>query len=161
LATTDIRVLVVDDYEPWRCFVSSRLQNLPEYHVIGEASDGLEGVRKIEQLQPDLILLDIALPSLNGIEVARRIRQVSPRSRILFVSQNHSAEWVTEALNTGAGGYVVKSDAAKDLLPGIKAVLEGKRFISACLAHHFLQATVAGMSSTVLSWLVTFIAGIG
>lgn len=159
MTTPIIRVLIVDDYQPWRCFVSSRLQKLPEYQVIGEASDGLEGVRKSEQLQPDLILLDVALPSLNGIEVARRIRQVSPASRILFVSQNHSVEWATEALNTGAGGYVVKSDAGKDLLRGIKAVLEGNRFVSAGLAHHFLQATMS-MSSTTLPWLVTFILGI-
>jgi DNA-binding NarL/FixJ family response regulator len=151
----------VDDYEPWRRFVSSRLQKLPEYQVIGEASDGLEAIRKIEQLQPDLVLLDVALPSLNGIEVARRVRRVSPASRILFVSQNHSVEWATEALNTGASGYVVKSDAAKDLFRGIQAVLEGKRFISASLAHHFLQATVAGISSTLLPWLVTFISGLG
>ena len=156
-----IRVFIVDDYTPWRCFVSSRLQKLPGYQVIGEASDGLEGVRKTEELQPDLILLDVALPSLTGIEVARRIRQVSPASRILFVSQNHSLEWATEALNTGAGGYVVKSDAAKDLLRGIKAVLEGKRFISASLAHHFLQAATLGMTPIALPGLISFISGIG
>lgn len=155
-----IRVLVVDDYEPWRRLVCSRLQKLPEYQVIGDASDGLEGVRIAEQLQPDLILLDVALPSLNGIEVARRIRRISPASRILFVSENHSVEWATEALNTGAGGYVVKSDATKDLLRGIRAVVEGKRFISAGLAHHFLQATIS-ISPISIPWLVTFISGLG
>jgi DNA-binding NarL/FixJ family response regulator len=151
----------VDDYEPWRCFVSSRLQKLTEYQVVGEASDGLEGVRKTEELQPDLILLDVGLPSLNGIEVARRIREVSPACRILFVSQNCSVDWATEALSAGAGGYVVKSDAAKDLLRGVKAVVEGKRFISASLAHHFLQATMLSVAPTALPWLITFISGIG
>jgi DNA-binding NarL/FixJ family response regulator len=151
----------VDDYEPWRRFVSSKLQGVPEYQVIGEASDGPEGVRKTEELQPDLILLDVALPSLNGIEVARRIREVSPATRILFVSQNCSVDWATEALGTGAGGYVVKSDASKDLLRGIRAVLEGKRFTSGSLAHHFLQAAMLSVTPTTLPWLITLISGIG
>ena len=82
------RILVVDDYEPWRGFVLTTLQKQPELQVIGEAVDGLEAVQKAQQLQPDLILLDIGLPTLNEIEAARRIRELSPKSRILFVSDN-------------------------------------------------------------------------
>jgi DNA-binding NarL/FixJ family response regulator len=104
-------------------------------------SDGLEAVQQAEELQPDLILLDIGLPTLNGIEAARRIRRVSPASRILFVSENRSADIAEEALSTGASGYVFKSDAGSELLPAVKAVLEGKRSISASLASHFLVAT--------------------
>ena len=128
------RILVVDDYEPWRRFVSTTLQKQPELQVIGEASDGLEAVQKAQQLQPDLILLDIGLPTLNGIEAARRIRELSPKSKILFVSENRSRDIAEEALRTGAGGYVVKSDAASELLPAVNAVLGGKRFVSASLA---------------------------
>ena len=84
--------------------------------VIGVASDGLEAVQKAEELQPDIIVLDIGLPSLNGIEVARQIRKLSPKSKILFVSQESSAEMVQGALGTGAQGYVVKSDARRELL---------------------------------------------
>jgi len=138
MATSSIRVLVVDDYEPWRRFLSSTLQKQPEYQVIGEVSDGLEGVQQAQQLQPDLILLDIGLPTLNGIEAARRIRKVSPTSKILFVSENRSREVAEEALSTGAGGYVVKSDAASELLPAVRAVLEGRRFVSASFAGHDL-----------------------
>jgi DNA-binding NarL/FixJ family response regulator len=131
-----VRVLVVDDYKPWHRFLSSTLQKERGLHVIGEASDGLEAVQKAQELQPDLILLDIGLPTLNGIEVARRIRAVSPTSKILFVSENRSFDVAHEALSTGAGGYVVKSDAASELLPAIRAILGGKRFISASVAGH-------------------------
>jgi DNA-binding NarL/FixJ family response regulator len=129
---------VVDDYEPWRRFVSTTLQKQLRLRVIGEAVDGLEVVQKAQQLQPDLILLDIGLPTLNGIEAARRIREVSPESKILFVSENRSWDIVEEALRTGAGGYVVKSDATGELLPAVNAVLGGKRFVSASLAGNDL-----------------------
>ncbi|MGB0014856.1 MAG: response regulator transcription factor [Candidatus Sulfotelmatobacter sp.] len=128
------RILVVDDYKPWRHFVSTTLKSQPKLQVIGEAMDGLEAVQKAQQLQPDLILLDIALPTLNGIEAARRIRELSPKSRILFVSENRSWDIAEEALRTSGGGYVVKSNAASELLPAVEAVLKGERFVSASLA---------------------------
>ncbi|MGO9675941.1 MAG: response regulator [Candidatus Sulfotelmatobacter sp.] len=132
------RIFVVDDFEPWRRFVSTTLQKQLTLQVIGEAVDGLEAVQKARQLQPDLILLDIGLPTLNGIEVARRIRELSPKSKILFLSENRSWDIVEEALRTGAVGYVVKSDAAGELLPAVNAVLGGKRFVSASLAGNDL-----------------------
>ena len=125
---------MVDDYEPWRRFVSSTFQKQPELQVIGEVSDGLEAVRKAQELLPDLILLDIGLPVVNGIEAARRIREVSPTSKILFISENRSLDVVEQALNTGAGGYVVKSNAAGELLPAVEAVLRGRPFVSPGLA---------------------------
>jgi len=128
------RLLVVDDYEPWQRFVSTVLQTQTDLRIIGQVSDGMEAVRQAQELQPELILLDIGLPTINGIEAARRIRQVSPGSKILFLSENRSSDIVEEALSTGARGYVVKSDAAGELLSAIKAVLEGKRFISVRLA---------------------------
>ena len=103
--------------------------------VISEASDGLEAVQKAQGLQPDLILLDIGLPKLNGIEAARRILQYAPETKILFMSQERSSDIVEEALRTGAGGYVVKSEATTDLLPAVEAVLRGKQFVSASLRH--------------------------
>jgi len=156
---SSIRVLVVEDYEPWRRYFSTALQKQPELQVIGEVSDGLEAVQKAEELQPDLVLLDIGLPTLNGIEAARRIRKVSPASRILFVSENRSADIAEEALSTGASGYVVKSDTGSELLPAVKAVLEGKRFISASLAGHFLVTTALSTTQTVLQWTVILISG--
>src|SRR5436305_4020146 len=132
------RVLVVEDYEPFQRFIRSTLEKKPELQVICSVSDGLEAVQKAQQLQPDLILLDIGLPTLNGIEAARRIREVSPKSKILFLSENRTWDIAEEALRTGAGGYVVKSDAAGELLPAVEAVLKGKRFVSASLAGNDL-----------------------
>jgi DNA-binding NarL/FixJ family response regulator len=135
-----IRILIVDDYEPWRRFVRLTLLVHDRLEVVGEAGDGAEAVTRAQQLQPDLILLDIGLPNLNGIEAARKIRVSAPWSKILFVSENRAGEVAAEALKTGGSGYVVKSDAAKELLPAIKAVLAGRQFVSAGLAGHKLAA---------------------
>lgn len=157
---SSIRVLVVDDYEPWLRFAVSTLAKEPELKVIGEVSDGLQAVQEVRQMQPDLILLDIGLPTINGIEVARRIRECAPQSKILFVSENRSPEVAEEALGTGAGGYVVKSDAATELLPAVKAVLEGKRFVSASLAGHFHGAIALITTLTLhVSWMLVLISG--
>jgi DNA-binding NarL/FixJ family response regulator len=125
-----LRVLVVDDFEAWRRFVCSVLSKNPELQVIGEATDGLEAVQKAEELQPDLILLDVGLPSLNGIDAARRIRNIAPESKIIFLSQESSPEMVQEALSLGAWGYVVKGMAGADLLAAVETVLEGGQFVS-------------------------------
>ena len=97
--------------------------------IVDRVSDGLQAVRRAEELQPELIVLDIGLPSLNGIEVAGQIRRLSPKSRILFLSQESSVDVVREALGTGASGYIVKSDAGRELLEGVSAVLRGELFV--------------------------------
>lgn len=153
-----VRVLVADDYQPWLNFISATLQKEPELKIIGLVSDGQEAVQQAQQLQPDLILLDIGLPTMNGFEAASRIREISPSSRILFVSESRSPEIAEAVLSKGASGYVVKTDAASELLPAIKAVLEGKRFISACLAGHFLVATTFSTTHTMLSWMFTLLS---
>jgi len=126
------QAIVVDDYPKWRRFVASTLRTYPELEIMAEAEDGPEALLKTQELQPDLILLDIGLPTLNGIEVARTVRSVSPMSKILFVSETSSVEIVEAALKVG-DGFVIKSEAARDLLPAVKAVLEGNRFVSARL----------------------------
>jgi DNA-binding NarL/FixJ family response regulator len=127
---------VVDDNEPFRRFVCSTLGKNPELQVIGEASDGLEAVHKAEELQPDLIVLDIGLPTLNGIEAARRIRKLAPESKILFVSQESSADVVQEALSLGALGYVVKAHAGSELLAAVEAIRQGRQFVGTGLSGH-------------------------
>src|SRR5580700_7137784 len=133
---SSVRVLVVEDFEPFRQFVCSTVGDSSELQVICEVSDGLEAVQKAEELQPDLILLDIGLPTLNGIEVARRIRKLSPESKIIFVSQESSAEVVQEALALGALGYVVKAHAGGELLAAVGAVLAGSQFVGSGLLDH-------------------------
>jgi DNA-binding NarL/FixJ family response regulator len=141
LETSTVRVLVVEDFEPFRRFVCSTLGRRRELQIVGEASDGLEAVHKAEELRPDLIVLDIGLPTLNGIEVARRIRRLSPQSKILFVSQQSSSDVVQVALGTGAQGYVVKTDARSELLTAVNAVLRGDRFFGNRFAGYDLTGT--------------------
>lgn len=130
-------ILVVDDFAPWRHYISTTFQKQPRFRIIDEASDGVEAVEKARALKPDLILLDVGLPLLDGVEAARRIRKLSPSSKILFLSENRSPSVAEEALRAGAVGYVVKSDAARQLLPAVEAVLEGKQFVSSSLAAEY------------------------
>jgi DNA-binding NarL/FixJ family response regulator len=104
--------------------------------VIAVAEDGTEAVLKAEELQPDLILLDIGLPKLNGIDAARRICEVAPESKILFLSQEIDFNVARAALSSGGHGYVVKSDAESELLTGVEGVMLGKRFVSRQLVSH-------------------------
>jgi DNA-binding NarL/FixJ family response regulator len=129
-----IRILVVEDFEPFRAFVTSALEQHPDLQIIGESSDGLEAVGKAAELHPDLILLDIGLPSLNGIGAARRIREHSPQSKILFVSGDLSLDIIEQALSTGAAGYLVKSDAGRQLVTAVGAVLKGEHYLSSSLS---------------------------
>ena len=124
------RILVFDDYQPFRRYLCLALQKRADFQVIGEASDGLEAAQKAQDLQPGLILLDVSLPRLNGLEAAARIRRVAPLAKILFVSQEFSFEMVEVALRLGAMGYVHKLRAGSDLLPGTEAILRGKYFVS-------------------------------
>lgn len=140
------RVLIVEDFELWRRFICSTLQKRIDCQVIWEESDGLRAVRKARELRPDLILMDIGLPSLDGIEAARRIHEVSPTSKILFVSENHSWEAVEEALLMGGAGYVLKSDAGTDLLTAIDFVLRGKQFVSASVLRRSSRREQEGSS---------------
>lgn len=130
ISSVPARTLIVDDHEAWRRHVCSVLETEPGLLVVGEASDGPEAVRKAEELKPDLILLDIGLPGLNGIEAERRICHVAPGAKILFLSQNNDAEIVQAVLSHGAQGYVLKVDAGAELLPAIKAILRGDKFVS-------------------------------
>jgi DNA-binding NarL/FixJ family response regulator len=127
---SSVRVLVVEDFEPFRRFLCSMMEDGSQLQVICEVSDGLEAVQKAQELRPDLILLDIGLPGLNGIEAARQIRKLVPQSKILFVSQESSADVIEEALSLGAVGYVVKAHAGSELLVAMEAVREGKQFVS-------------------------------
>ena len=122
------RILVVDDYAPWCRFLRSTLVKRSDLLVIGEVSDGLEAVKQAQAHQPDLILLDIGLPTLSGIEVAKQIRELAPRTAILFLTQDSSPEIVEEALRLGLG-YVIKVNAA-EILTAVDEVLQGRTFVS-------------------------------
>ena len=127
---TPVRILLVDDFQPFRSFVLSLLSKAPELEVICEVSDGLEAVHKAEELQPDLILLDVNLPKLNGIEAVSKIQRVAPNSAILFLSECSDLDVVHAALAAGGKGYLLKSAMSRDLVEAIQTVLEGKPFLS-------------------------------
>jgi DNA-binding NarL/FixJ family response regulator len=139
------QVLVVDDFLPWLRLVRAMLESKDDLNII-EALDGSEAVQKAQQFQPDLILLDISLPSLNGIESARRIRELSPNSKILFVSSESSAEVVEEALRVGARGYLWKPDAASELLLAVDAILRGEQFVGSRLRPDVITSGIIGPS---------------
>ena len=132
-----VHILVVDDFDPWRRFISTKLQEQRHFQIIGVALDGLDAIQKAEELQPDLILMDFGLPKLNGIEAARQIFKLVPNSKILFTSQHLDPDLALAALGTGAGGFVTKSDAGKELLTAVAAVMSGKQYVSRRLAGHF------------------------
>ena len=134
METSSVRVLVVEDSGPFRRFVCSTLGKRPELQIVSEVSDGLEAVQKAEELQPHLILLDIGLPTLNGINAARRIRKVSPTSKIIFVTQESSPDIAEEALASGGLGYVVKANAGSELMAAVEAVRQGRLFVSVGVA---------------------------
>jgi DNA-binding NarL/FixJ family response regulator len=128
--TGSVRVLLVDDFAIFRSLVAEILNKQPEYHIVGEAGDGLEAVKKAKELQPDLVVLDIGLPELSGIEVARRIRVCSPGSAIVFLTSNNDLELARAGLGIGARGYVLKIDVVTELVVAAKEALLGKWFLS-------------------------------
>ena len=128
-----LRILVVEDHARFRHLVCEALHERAEFQII-EAADGLEAVLKAEELQPDLILLDINLPKMNGFKAAKQIRKRAPHARILFMSQESLSDFVREAFRVGAQGYIQKTSVATDLWPAIDAVLAGRRFVSRSLA---------------------------
>jgi DNA-binding NarL/FixJ family response regulator len=128
-------VLVVDDFERLRDAICQLLEDTQDLCVIGMASDGLEAVKQARQLQPDLVLLDVGLPKVNGIEAAREIRKASPASKLLFLSQESSTAVIAEAFRIGAHGYVLKSEMLNELLDAVDAVLHNKEYVSRCLNY--------------------------
>ena len=119
-------VLVVDDLEPWRDKIRAILRAHQEWRIVSEACDGLEAVRQATELHPDIVLLDLALPALNGIEVAKILRERCPRSKIVFVTENTDTEIRESAISAGASGYVLKTNVALDLLDAIGAALRNE-----------------------------------
>ena len=129
-----IRVLVVDDHDTVRRAICALLRSDPDIEVICDVAGGVHAVRKAKELLPDVIVLDITMPKLDGLKTARRIRKVAPLTEILFLSQHDSVESVRQALRAGGRGYVVKSDAAKELITAVRAVSTRKRYVNAKFA---------------------------
>jgi DNA-binding NarL/FixJ family response regulator len=128
LPTMTTRILLVDDHPIVREGLRTVLQRQPGCEVVGEASDGVEALEKAENLKPDVIVLDVTMPKMNGLEVCRIVKKSRPELEVLFVTQHDSPQMMREALGAGAKGYVVKSNAARDLLEAIQTVGEHRIF---------------------------------
>jgi DNA-binding NarL/FixJ family response regulator len=127
--TSSFRILIADSFEPWRRYASSTLKNDVSLQIVGVASDGFEAVQKAIELRPDLVLLGVGLPHLNGIEAAKRIREAVPSVKLLFATQVIDLDVMTFALHNGARGFMWKMDAQRELLPAVKAIRRGEIFI--------------------------------
>lgn len=130
-----IQILLVDDFVPWQLLVREIFESETDFRIIGTANDGLEAVEKATEAQPDVILMDISLPKLNGIEAAKHIRILSPTSRILFLTERRDPDFIEAAFQAGGLGYVLKCAAISDLIVGIRAVFSGQRFVSESLRY--------------------------
>jgi DNA-binding NarL/FixJ family response regulator len=128
LSTT--RILVVDDFAPWRRMVALTLKVKADLEIVAEAENGMAAIQKALEFKPEMVILDIGLPDLNGIEVAREILASLPRTRIVFLTENTSADVVRDAMSTGAFAYVLKSTAARDLDLAVEAALLDSTFVS-------------------------------
>jgi DNA-binding NarL/FixJ family response regulator len=122
-SSSSVHILVVEDFVPFQQYIISILATERGLEVIAGVSDGLEAVQKAKELKPDLILMDIGLPSLSGIEAARRIRKAVPEAKVVFLSQESSVDVIQMALNTGASAYVVKANAETELLEAVRTAL--------------------------------------
>jgi DNA-binding NarL/FixJ family response regulator len=133
-----VRILLVDDHPIVRQGLRTLLEGRPGWEVVGEASDGVEALDKVEVLEPDVVVLDVTMPRMNGLEACRQIQQKkkTPSLEVLFVTQHDSPQMMREALDAGARGYVVKSNAARDLLEAVEAVSQHRVFTALARSPH-------------------------
>jgi DNA-binding NarL/FixJ family response regulator len=134
------RIVLADDHPVVRHGVRSLLQSHPELTVIGEASDGIETVQMVEKLLPDVLVVDLMIPGLNGLEITRQVKQRSPATRIIILSMHANEPYVLEALKNGASGYVLKDSSGTDLIQAVRVVASGQRYLSPPLSERAVEA---------------------
>ena len=131
-----VRILLVDDHPVVRQGLRTLLEGREEWEVVGEASDGIEALEKVSSLRPDVVVLDVTMPRMNGVEACRLIQQRTPGREVLFVTQHDSPQMMREALAAGARGYVVKSNLARDLVEAVDAVSQHREFTALARNPH-------------------------
>lgn len=145
-----IKILLVDDHPVVRQGLRQVLESDPEFSVVGEAADGKGALELVVRVQPEVAILDLALPDLNGLEVARRIQQRQPATRILILSMHNNEAYILEAMNKGVLGYVLKESATKDLIYAVKEVAAGRRYLSPPLSEQKIQEYSERITSSSL-----------
>lgn len=139
-----LRVLLVDDHALVRDGVRALLQQLPSLEIVGEAGNGREAVQLAEEVRPDLVLMDIAMPGLNGLDATRQILRLLPQTKVLVLSMYDDQEYVYELLRAGASGYLLKGSGAADLLTAIEVVARGDCFLSPSIAGRVVEGYLRG-----------------
>jgi DNA-binding NarL/FixJ family response regulator len=141
---TKARILIADDHDLFRRGVKATVSEVPGWTVVAEASDGLEAVRLTEALAPDVAVLDMSMPQLNGLEAARRIREVAPRTRVLMLTAHDTEQLVREVLDAGAQGFLLKSDAGRMLVTALEALLDDRPFFTSKVARLLVDGYLRG-----------------
>jgi len=146
-----LRILIADDHEVVRRGLAALLQQQPDWQVCGEAGDGREAVEKAQQLQPDVVILDIGMPSLNGLEATRQMLKANPKARILVLTLHDSDQMVRDVLNAGARGFLLKSDAASELVAAVEALGRDKTYFTSKVSPMVLEPHLRGPSGPPLT----------
>ncbi len=139
-----MKILVADDHTLVRAGLTSLIARLPEMEVVGEAADGRQALRMVRDLQPDMVLMDIAMPGLNGLEAAERIHGIHPQTKIIILSMHASEEYVAQALKAGASGYLLKDAATSELEMALKSVAAGQFYLSPAISRQVVDNYLRG-----------------
>jgi DNA-binding NarL/FixJ family response regulator len=140
MSSRAIKIILADDHRIVRQGLSALLHSESNFQVVGEASDGLEAIELVKQLKPEILILDLMMPGLNGLEVTRQINKQAPRTRIIILSMYDDEGFVLEALNYGAAGYVLKDSNSSDLVQAVREVIAGRRYLSPPLSDRAIAA---------------------
>lgn len=143
-------ILLADDHPIVRHGLRTLLEAEPDFHIVGETDDGLETVRLVEHLQPDVLVLDLMMPSLSGLEVTRQVCRRVPKTRVIILSMHANEAYVLEALRHGAMGYVLKETSAAELVRAVREVVAGRRYLSAPLSERAIEAYIQKASEGIL-----------
>lgn len=146
-----IRIVLVDDHAVLRAGLKVLIDGERDMHVVGEAGDGREGLRVTSELNPDVVVTDISMPGLNGIEGVRLIKQAQPEIKIIVLSMHSNQEYVTEVLQAGADGYVIKQSDASEVIAAIRAVLAGGAYLSPTISKHLIDGYLSQSPSDIPS----------
>ena len=145
-----MKIVLADDHPIVRQGLCALLEAETDFQVVGEAGDGLEAVALVERVKPDVLVLDLMMPTLSGLEVARQTRQRSPQTRVVILSMHADEGYVLEALTAGASAYVLKKSTAGDLVKAIRDAIAGRRFLSPPLSERLIDAYVEKTRSAPL-----------
>ena len=145
-------IVIAEDHTILREGLRSLLSSEPELRVVGEAKDGREAIQRVEQLEPDLILMDLSMPRMNGVEAIREIKSRIPKTGVLALTVHKAEEFVLEVLQAGADGYVLKDASSEELLMAIRSVLGGQRYLSPAVSQLVIEGYLAGRKTRESPW---------